>query len=256
MSAQQHPKTTAIEIDNLSVSYGTNRVLRNVTLIIESGQSVGIFGPNGAGKSTMLKAILGLVPSSDGRVQLFGSAVGETRRRVAYVPQRESVDWDFPVLVEDVVLMGRYAHLTWLRRPGRADRERAAQALAQVEMTSLARRQIGQLSGGQQQRVFLARALAQDADIYMLDEPFIGVDAATEQKIFEIMKSLRAAGKLVLVVNHDLNTAPQFDRLLFLNGRLIAYGSVEQVFKPAILQRAYGGRLTLLQEADRLVALP
>ncbi len=245
----------AIEIDNLSVSYGTHRVLRNITVKIAPAQLVGIFGPNGAGKSTLLKAILGLVASDGGRIKLFSESVSALRRRVAYVPQRESVDWDFPVLVEDVVLMGRYAHLGWLRRPRRADRDRAARALEQVEMTSLAKRQIGQLSGGQQQRVFLARALTQEAEIYMLDEPFIGVDAATEQKIFEILRQLRTAGKLVLVVNHDLSTAQHFDRLILLNGRLIAYGTVAEVFQPDILQRAYGGRLTLLQEADRLITL-
>lgn len=241
---------SAIEIDNLSVSYGTSRVLRNITVKIEPGQMVGIFGPNGAGKSTLLKAILGLVSSDGGRIRLFSESVSAMRRRVAYVPQRESVDWDFPVLVEDVVLMGRYAHLGWLRRPTRQDRACVARALDQVEMTALAKRQIGQLSGGQQQRIFLARALTQDAEIYMLDEPFIGVDAATEQKIFEILSQLRTAGKLVLVVNHDLSTAQHFDRLILLNGRLIAYGTVAEVFKPDILQRAYGGRLTLLQEAD------
>lgn len=245
----------AIEIENLSVSYGANRVLRNITLKIELGQMVGIFGPNGAGKSTLLKAILGLLPHDGGRVQLFGEEINAMRRRVAYVPQRESVDWDFPVLVEDVVLMGRYAHVGWLRRPGRADRERAAHALQQVEMTPFVQRQIGQLSGGQQQRVFLARALAQEADIYMLDEPFIGVDAATEQKIFEILRELRDLGKLVLVVNHDLSTARQFDKLLLLNGQVVAYGTVESVFKPELLQRAYSGRLTLLEEADRWIAL-
>jgi ABC-type Mn2+/Zn2+ transport system ATPase subunit len=245
----------AIEIENLSVSYGANRVLRHVTLQIEPGQMVGIFGPNGAGKSTLLKATLGLVPSDGGRIKLFSQSVSAARRRVAYVPQRESVDWDFPVLVEDVVLMGRYAHLGWLHRPARADRERAAQALEQVEMRPFAERQIGQLSGGQQQRVFLARALSQEADIYMLDEPFIGVDAATEQKIFEILSKLRGLGKLVLVVNHDLSTARHFDKLVLLNGQLVAYGTVDEVFKPDLLQRAYSGRLTLLQEADRLIAL-
>ncbi|MCS6903081.1 MAG: metal ABC transporter ATP-binding protein [Candidatus Bipolaricaulota bacterium] len=245
----------AIEIENLSVSYGTHRVLRNVTLKIEPGQMVGVFGPNGAGKSTLLKAILGLLPGDGGRVRLFGEDVHAMRRRVAYVPQRESVDWDFPVLVEDVVLMGRYAHLGWLRRPAHADRERAAHALQQVEMTPLAKRQIGQLSGGQQQRVFLARALAQEADIYMLDEPFIGVDAATEQKIFEILRELRNLGKLVLVVNHDLSTARQFNRLILLNGQLVAYGTADEVFKPELLQRAYSGRLTLLEEADRWIVV-
>lgn len=245
----------AIEIENLSVSYGANRVLRNVTVKIDPGRMVGIFGPNGAGKSTLLKATLGLVPSDGGRIKLFSQSVSAARRRVAYIPQRESVDWDFPVLVEDVVLMGRYAHLGWLHRPARADRERAAQALDQVEMTPLAKRQIGQLSGGQQQRVFLARALSQDADIYMLDEPFIGVDAATEQKIFEILRALKNKGKLVLVVNHDLSTARHFDSLVLLNGQLVAYGTVDEVFKPDLLQRAYRGRLTLLQEADRLIAL-
>ncbi|MCS6936470.1 MAG: metal ABC transporter ATP-binding protein [Candidatus Bipolaricaulota bacterium] len=245
----------AIEIENLSVSYGAHRVLRNVTLKIEPGQMVGIFGPNGAGKSTLLKAILGLLPRDGGQVRLFGEDIDAMRRRVAYVPQRESVDWDFPVLVEDVVLMGRYVHLGWVRRPTSADRERVAQALRQVELAPLAKRQIGQLSGGQQQRVFLARALAQEADIYMLDEPFIGVDAATEQKIFEILRELRREGKLVLVVNHDLSTAQQFDRLVLLNGQLIAYGAVGEVFKPDLLQRAYSGRLTLLEEADRWIAV-
>jgi manganese/zinc/iron transport system ATP- binding protein len=181
------PGQAAIDVVNLTVSYLQRVALRGITLAVKPGQVVGIVGPNGAGKSTLLKATMGLLPLDSGRVFVFGQPVARVRRAIAYVPQREAVDWDYPVVVEDVVMMGRYPHLGWLRRAGRGDREIAQRSLTQVEMDGLRGRQIGQLSGGQQQRVFLARALAQEASVYLLDEPFVGVDAATERAIVSLL---------------------------------------------------------------------
>ncbi|HLL90392.1 MAG TPA: metal ABC transporter ATP-binding protein, partial [Tepidisphaeraceae bacterium] len=239
----------ALEVHDLTVSYHRRPVLWNVDLAVPQGKLVGIIGPNGAGKSTLIKAVMGLLPLSSGWVQVLGQPVARMRQRVAYVPQRESVDWTFPVTVMDVVLMGRYGAVPWYKRIGRADRERAKAALDQVGMGNYAGRQISNLSGGQQQRVFLARALVQDSDIYLMDEPFTGVDAATEAAIVKLLQDLRAAGKTVLVVNHDLQTAEAyFDMLILLNMRLVAFGPTEQVFTPELLQKTYGGRLTILSD--------
>jgi manganese/zinc/iron transport system ATP- binding protein len=250
MMAERVP---AIEAQNVSVSYRVKPAIRNISLRIEAGQLVGVIGPNGAGKSTLLKAIVGLLPLDSGRILIFGEPAAAMRRRVAYVPQKEAVDWDFPVTVEDVVMMGRFGHLGLLERPGRRDRRIVAEALATVEMTELAHRHIGELSGGQQQRVFVARALAQQAEILLLDEPFVGIDAATEQTLFELMRRLKSEGKTVVVVNHDLSIVERFDMLVMLNQRLVAAGPTAEVYTTQALHETYGGRLTLLQQAEQLM---
>ncbi|MCC6546256.1 metal ABC transporter ATP-binding protein [Candidatus Sumerlaeota bacterium] len=239
-----------LEVHDLSVAYHQKPVLYGIDLSVPAGQLVGIIGPNGAGKSTFIKAVLGLLRPSTGWVKIFGDSYEKNCRRVGYVPQRESVDWDFPVNVMDVVLMGRYGHLRLAQRPTARDREIARECLEKVQMLPLANRQIGDLSGGQQQRVFLARALAQESDIYFMDEPFAGVDAATEAAIVELLRELKQHGKTVMVVHHDLTTATTyFDMLMLLNMRLTAFGPTAQVFNPDLLQKTYGGRLTILTEA-------
>ncbi|MGH7214151.1 MAG: metal ABC transporter ATP-binding protein [Tepidisphaeraceae bacterium] len=247
--------TPALEVHDLTVSYHRKPVLWNVDLAVPPGKLVGIIGPNGAGKSTLIKAVMGLLPLSSGWVQVFGRPVDEQRDKVGYVPQRESVDWTFPVTAMDVVLMGRYGALPWWRRIGRRDRERARHCLEKVGMQPYANRQISNLSGGQQQRVFLARALAQDSQIYLMDEPFAGVDAATESAIVKLLHELREAGKTVLVVHHDLQTVRDyFDMVILLNMRLVAFGLTEEVFTPELLQKTYGGRLTILADVADAVA--
>ncbi len=238
----------------MTVAYHRKPVLWDIDLIAPEGKLIGIVGPNGAGKSTLIKAVLGLVPAASGRVTFYGKPYARQRHCVGYVPQRESVDWDFPVTTTDVVMMGTYGQLGWLRRPGTRQRETARRCLEQVGMTAMADRQIRQLSGGQQQRVFLARALAQDASIYFMDEPFSGVDAATESAILCLLQSLRREGKTVLVVHHDLPTVRQyFDHVILLNMRLIAAGPTETTFTNENLQKTYGGRLTILDEAAEAV---
>ena len=240
----------AFEIHDMTVAYYRRPVLWDIDLTVPEGKLVGIVGPNGAGKTTLIKAALGLVPLASGKVEIYGKSYAEQRRLVGYWPQRESVDWDFPVTVRDVVLMGTYGRLGWFRRPGQAEREIAERCLEQVDITSLANRQIRQLSGGQQQRVFLARALAQQAQLYFLDEPFAGVDAATEGAIIKLLHMLRSDGKTVLVVHHDLQTVREyFDYVILLNMRLIACGDIASTFTNENLQKTYGGRLTLLDEA-------
>jgi manganese/zinc/iron transport system ATP- binding protein len=240
----------ALEVHDMTVAYHRRPVLWDVDFQVPEGNLVGIVGPNGAGKTTLIKAILGLVPLASGKVEIYGQPYRDQRHLVGYVPQRESVDWDFPVTVRDVVLMGTYGRLGWFRRPGRAERELADQCLDQVGMRSFARRQIRQLSGGQQQRVFLARALAEKAQVYFLDEPFAGVDAATESAIVDLLQAMRSDRKTVFVVHHDLQTVREyFDWVILLNMRLVAGGPVAQTYTPENLQKTYGGRLTLLDEA-------
>jgi len=240
----------ALEVHDMTVAYHRRPVLWDVDFQVPEGNLVGIVGPNGAGKTTLIKAVLGLVPLSSGKVEIYGQPYRDQRHLVGYVPQRESVDWDFPVTVRDVVLMGTYGRLGWFRRPGRAERELADQCLDQVGMRSFARRQIRQLSGGQQQRVFLARALAEQAQVYFLDEPFSGVDAATETAIVDLLQAMRSERKTVFVVHHDLETVREyFDWVLLLNMRLVAGGPVATTYTPDNLQKTYGGRLTLLDEA-------
>jgi manganese/zinc/iron transport system ATP- binding protein len=243
-----------LDVHDVTVAYHRKPVLWNVDLTLREPRLVGIIGPNGAGKSTLIKAILGLVPLAGGEVSLFGKPIAKQRKRIGYVPQRESVDWDFPVSVTDAVLMGTYGDLGWFRRPGRRQKERAQECLQKVGIEQLAGRQIGQLSGGQQQRVFLARALAQEADVYFMDEPMAGVDAATEDVIFRLLHELRDAGKTVLVVHHDLRTVPTyFDDVALLNMRLVAHGPVKTVFTPENLRKTYGGRLNILETAGEAV---
>ena len=238
-----------LEIHDLTVAYHKRPVLWGVDVEVPAGQLVGVIGPNGAGKSTLIKAAMGLLPVSSGWVKVFGQPVKDNLRRVGYVPQRESVDWDFPVSVMDVVLMGRYGHLGLFKRPKKEDREIARECLEKVKMLPYADRQISNLSGGQQQRVFLARALAQESDLYFMDEPFAGVDAATEAAIVSILQELKDQGKTLLVVHHDLPTAKTyFDSLLLLNMRVVAFGPTEEVFNYDLLQSTYGGRLTILSE--------
>lgn len=245
-----------VEVHDMTVAYHRKPVLWDIDLLVPQGQLVGIVGPNGAGKSTLIKAILGLVPLASGKVEIFGKPYVQQRHLVGYVPQRETVDWDFPVTALDVVMMGTYGRLGWFRRPGAAERRLAMDCLEQVGMANYAQRQIRQLSGGQQQRVFLARALAQDAQIYFMDEPFAGVDATTEEAIVALLQRLREGGKTVLVVHHELQTVREyFDFLILLNLRLVAAGPTETTFTKENLQRTYGGRLTILDEAAEAVRL-
>jgi len=237
----------AIEVTDLTVAYRDQPVLWDIDLEVPTGVLMAVVGPNGAGKTTLIKAILGLVRPAAGQVLIYNKPYNEQRRMVGYVPQRESVDWDFPTNVLDVVMMGRYGHLGWVRRPARQERALALEALDKVGMHLFADRQISQLSGGQQQRVFLARALAQDAQVYFMDEPFQGVDATTERAIVTLLQELRAAGKTVVVVHHDLQTVPEyFDWVTLLNVRRIASGPVDEVFTDETLRLAYGGRVAFL----------
>lgn len=252
MSPQTPP---ALEFHDVTVSYQKKPVLYGVDLQIPEGSLVGLIGPNGAGKSTLIRAVMGLLPLASGWIKVFGQSFKEARRRVGYVPQREEVDWDFPVNVMDVVLMGRYGRLGLFKRPGKEDRDKAREALDKVSMLPFANRQISNLSGGQQQRVFLARALAQESDFYLMDEPFAGVDAATERAIIDLLQDLKARGKTIMVVHHDLTTAREyFDRLVLLNMRVVASGPIAEVFTPELLQKTYGGKLTLLSDVTGALA--
>ena len=243
-----------LEVHDLTVAYHKKPVLWGIDLAVPAGKLVGIVGPNGAGISTLIKAAMGLLPLSSGWVKVFGEPVKKNLTRIGYVPQRESVDWDFPVSVMDVVLMGRYGRLGLVKRPSKEDRDIARACLDKVKMLPYANRQISNLSGGQQQRVFLARALAQESDLYFMDEPFAGVDAATESAIIELLHELRSKGKTLMVVHHDLPTARSyFDTLLLLNMRVVAFGPTEEVFTNDLLQKTYGGRLTILSEVAEAV---
>lgn len=244
-----------VEIHDLTVSYDKRPVLWNINAVLPAGQIIGVVGPNGAGKSTLIKAALGLLPVDAGHVRFFGEPLTRQRLKVGYVPQRESVDWDFPVTVRDVVLMGTYGKLSWLQRPGKHENDLASRCLAEVGMLEFQHRQISNLSGGQRQRVFLARALAQESSIYFMDEPFVGVDAATESAIIGLLRTLRQLGRTVIVVHHDLQTVPEyFDSVMLLNMRLVAFGPTSTTFTPELLQKTYGGKLTLLTEASERIA--
>ncbi len=247
--------SAGLEFHDVTVAYGRRPVLWNIDLTVPGACLFGIVGPNGAGKSTLLKAALGLVPLAGGEVRILGTPLEQVRGRVGYVPQRESVDWDFPVSVTDVVLMGTYARLGWLRRPGPRERSLAAECLDRVGLADVADRQIGRLSGGQQQRVFLARALAQQADVYFLDEPMAGVDARSQERIFRVLSGLRAEGRLVVIVHHDLRSAAEwFDAVALIDMRLVATGPVAEVLTPENLRRTYAGRLDVLDEIGQAVA--
>jgi manganese/zinc/iron transport system ATP- binding protein len=239
----------SIRIADLTVAYQRKPVLWEINLSIPKGALVGLVGPNGAGKSTLIKSIMDMVPRISGNVEIHGESLAKQRHRIAYVPQRESVDWDFPATVLDVVAMGLYREIGWFMPVGKDHRRRAREALEQVGIGELADRQISQLSGGQQQRTFLARALVQSADIFLMDEPFAAVDAATEQSIIQVLRDQQAKGKTILVVHHDLHTVPEyFDHLILLNVRAVAWGPMQSTFTPENLRRTYGGRLTLLDE--------
>ncbi len=243
-----------VKIDNLTVAYHRKPVLKEISFSVPEGKLIGIIGPNGAGKSTLIKAALELIPKASGTISIYGKSYRSQRKLIGYVPQRGSVDWDFPTNALDVVLMGRYGHIGWLKRPNKKDVEFAYECLDKVGMKEYATRQISQLSGGQQQRVFLARALAQDASVYFMDEPFVGVDAATEKAIITILNELKAQGKTVLVVHHDLQTVKEyFDWVLLLNLRKIAIGPTEEVFTMDNLQKTYGGRLAFLDQNHAIV---
>lgn len=236
-----------VDVHNLTVSYQHKPVLWNVDVHIPQGALVGIVGPNGAGKSTLIKSIMGLTPISSGKITLMDKELNEVRQKISYVPQRESVDWDFPASVLDVVLMGRFQHTRWFGTYRQADKERALACIRKVNLEEFANRQIAQLSGGQQQRVFIARALAQDADIYFMDEPFAGVDAASEKMIIDLLKEMTSKGKTIVVVHHDLNAVKNyFNYLLLLNTRLIAHGPTNEVFTEENIQKTYGSKLTIL----------
>ena len=245
-----HSPSAPLSIHDLTVAYHRKPVLWDVDLEVTAGKLVGIVGPNGAGKSTLIKAVLDLLPRASGRIMVFGESYRENRSRVGYVPQRESVDWDFPVSALDVVTMGRYGKIGWFRPVMRRHKEVAMDALDRVGIANLAHRQISQLSGGQQQRTFLARALVQDADLYLMDEPFAAVDAATEAAIVILLQELREKGKTCIVVHHDLQTVREyFDEVILLNMRVVAHGPTESTFTQENLQKTYGGKLTLLSEA-------
>lgn len=249
-SAFSDSSAPPIEVHDLTVAYQTRPVLWDVDLILPEGKLIAVVGPNGAGKTTLLKAVVDLISPAAGSVHIYGKPYRQQRHLVAYMPQRTSVDWDFPTSVLDVVLTGTYGRLGWFRRPGRAERSLARRCLERVGIADLARRQISELSGGQQQRVFLARALAQEARIYLMDEPFAGVDATTERAIIQLLRQLRDSGRTVVAVHHDLQSIPEyFDWVVLLNLRLIAAGPVAEVFTPANLQRTYGGQLKILTQA-------
>jgi manganese/zinc/iron transport system ATP- binding protein len=239
----------------MTVAYQRKPVLWDVDFDAPAGSMIAIIGPNGAGKSTFIKACLGLVKRASGIVEFWGSPYRAARSRVGYVPQREAVDWDFPVTVMDVVCMGRYGRAGWLRPISRADRQVGSQCIDRVDLSGYESRQISQLSGGQQQRVFLARALAQQADLYFMDEPFAGVDAATERAIVRLLHDLRSRGTTLICVHHDLQTVEAyFDHVVLMNTRIVASGPVATAFTQDNLRRTYGGRLTLLAEATEAVA--
>ncbi len=247
--------TTAITLTDISAQYDNgHRALENVSFSIQMGERAAVVGPNGAGKSTLFKVIVGLLPHLTGDVWVHGHShhAGDCPS-IGYVPQREAIDWNFPVSVLDVALMGRVKEIGWLRRPGKSDRAAAHEALAQVGLADLANRHISALSGGQQQRVFVARAITQGADVLLLDEPFSGVDVEAQNAIFNILDELKARGVTVLLSTHDLETATtRFDRLLLLNRRLVADGPAATVLTPDRLAAAYGGRLTFWQDGKPL----
>lgn len=251
----EHSASSPLSIHALTVAYGRRPVLWNIDYDAPASALVAIVGPNGAGKSTLIRAALGLIRPASGKVEFWGRPYGAARGRIGYVPQRESVDWDFPVSALDVVCMGRYGRIGWVKRVSREHREAARECLARVGLGDLAERQISRLSGGQQQRVFIARALAQEADLYFMDEPFAGVDAATERAIVDVLRDLRAQGRTVICVHHDLQSVREyFDGVILLNMRIVASGPVGEVFTRENLQRTYGGRLTLLDAAGEAMA--
>jgi manganese/zinc/iron transport system ATP- binding protein len=237
----------ALDIEDLTVAYQESPVLWDLDLSVPQGVIQGIVGPNGAGKSTLIKTVLNLIPRAAGQIEILGKSYNESKHLLAYVPQRNSVDWDFPTTVLDVAMMGSYGRLGWFKRPGKKEREEAHQALERVGLADYAHRQISQLSGGQQQRTFLARALMENAMVYLMDEPFQGVDAKTERAIITLLQELRKQGKTVLVVHHDLQTVESyFDRVTFLNVKHIVSGPVSEVFTKENIIKTYGGAIDMI----------
>ena len=236
----------SLSIHNLTVSYQQTPVLKEVNLTVPENKLTGIIGPNGAGKSTLLKAVMGLLPISDGEVKIAGENLDKIRQKIAYIPQKDAVDWDFPATVMDVVLMGRYGKKSLFKRLNLADKQIAIDSLKKVELFDFADRHISELSGGQKQRVFIARALTQEADIYFMDEPFAGVDAASEKKIMDILLEMQKNGKSIFVVHHDLHSASTyFDWIVLLNIQVIASGPIKETFTQENLQKTYQNKLTL-----------
>lgn len=235
-----------IKVKDLTVAYTRGKtILEKVNFSLPPHKIIGIVGPNGAGKSTLLKAIMGLIPYQKGEIQLFGESIQKVRKHISYVPQKESVDWDFPASVFDIALLGRYNRLGFFERPNTTDKAIAMQCLDKLGIAHLAKRQIGELSGGQQQRVFLARALAQDAQLYFMDEPFTGIDIPTEKTIVALLKNMVEAGKTMVVVHHDLGSIHEyFDWLMLLNHKVIAVGDTKEVFKDTLLEKTYGGKFS------------
>lgn len=242
-----------LEVHDLTVAYDNKPVLWNADFSIPKGKMVGIIGPNGAGKSTLLKSIMGLIPTSSGFVKIFDDSLKKVRHKVAYVPQKESVDWDFPATVLDVVEMGRYGKKSLFKRLNKEDKQIAIEALKKVKMLDFADRHISELSGGQQQRVFIARALAQEADLYFMDEPFAGVDMASEKAIVDILLELQKEGKTIFVVHHDLQSAMDyFDWMVLINKRIVGSGPIQEVFTTETLQNTYGGNLSMLEQIGQI----
>ncbi len=236
-----------IDVSGLNISYFGKEVLKDVSFSFPTGKLIGILGPNGAGKSTLMKAMLGLIPSDGGTVKIEDQSLKEVRKKIAYVPQRSNIDWDFPIIVKDTVLLGTFPNLSLFRRPKKEHREWAMECLEKVGMDNFKNNQIGELSGGQQQRVFLARALAQKAQYFFLDEPFVGIDIASEEMIVNILKNLRNEGKTVFVVHHDLSKVESyFDDLILINKELIGSGPVDRVFQPELMRRAYQSSLSIM----------
>ncbi len=242
-----------LEVHDLTVAYDNKPVLWNADFSIPKGKMVGIIGPNGAGKSTLLKSIMGLIPTSSGFVKIFDDSLKKVRHKVAYVPQKESVDWDFPATVLDVVEMGRYGKKSLFKRLNKEDKQIAIEALKKVKMLDFADKHISELSGGQQQRVFIARALAQEADLYFMDEPFAGVDMASEKAIVDILLELQKEGKTIFVVHHDLQSAMDyFDWMVLINKRIVGSGPIQEVFTTETLQNTYGGNLSMLEQIGQI----
>lgn len=241
----------SIEVNDLNISYDGFRVLKNVDFSFQEGSLIGVLGPNGAGKSTLIKAMLGLIHKDSGTIKIAGEDVDQVRKKIAYVPQRSHIDWDFPITVKDTVLLGTYPKLGLFRRPKKQDKERAMECLEKVGMKNYAEKQIGELSGGQQQRVFLARALAQESEFFFLDEPFVGIDVSSEEMMIRILKDLRDEGKIVLIVHHDLlKVEGYFDHLILLNKEMIKYGTVEDVFQPKYMEVAYQRPFSIPKETE------
>ncbi len=242
-----------IDIKELSVSYEQERVLSNIFLTLESGYIYGVIGPNGAGKSTLFKAILGLITHDVGSIRIMGESIEKKRKEVVYVPQKNDIDLSFPATVMDVVLMGRYPHKKVLQRLNASDKALALKALEEMGIADLKDRQIGELSGGQQQRAFIARALCQAPEIFLLDEPFVGVDITTENKIIEILKEMAAKGKTVLIVHHDLSTVEDyFDKIIMINQRVVAVGDTLTTFTDENIARTFQSQAPLLHKISRL----